>query len=65
MSKVIRDLRDKAARQLRSSRTKGRSIGDRTDDRRRADAYKALAESEEWLSGEKLRSTKRPDANHR
>jgi hypothetical protein len=65
MSKAVRDLRDKAARQLRSSRVKGRSTSDRADDRRRADAYKALAESEEWLGGEKPRPRKRPDATRR
>jgi hypothetical protein len=65
MSNETRDLRDRAARQLRSSRATGRSLADKASDRRRAAAYKALAENEEWLTGQKLRSRKRPGDKRR
>jgi hypothetical protein len=59
MSKAVRDLRDSAANALRSSRTKGRSKDDKATYLKCAAAFKALAENEEWLGGEKPH-TKRP-----
>ena len=57
MSKESKDLRSHASRELRASRNGG-SKNQKADNVKRAAAYKALAENEEWLSGEKARARK-------
>ena len=59
MSNTSKAHRESAARELRQGRSGG-SAQSKADNAKRAAAYKALAESEEWLGGEKLRSRKRP-----
>jgi hypothetical protein len=54
MSKVSKQFRDKAAGELRDSREKVSSRS-KSKSLKRAASYKALAENEEWLQGEKLR----------
>ena len=58
MSKVSKELRDKAAKSLRSSRKmkrgKSRNMMEHV-----ASSYKELARKEEWLGGEAQRSRKR------
>ncbi|MBX9826463.1 MAG: hypothetical protein K2Y27_15920 [Xanthobacteraceae bacterium] len=60
MPKDSERLRDKAAHELRESRRKPTSTVDRAQHTTRAASYKALAESEEWLAGDKRRSKVRP-----
>jgi len=57
MSRESKDLRTRASRELRASRNGG-SKTEKADNVKRAAAYKALAENEEWLSGEKTRARK-------
>jgi hypothetical protein len=57
MSKESHDLRNLAASELRLSR-KGLRRPDDGEHTKRAASLKALAENEEWLSGEKQRSRK-------
>jgi hypothetical protein len=57
MSKESKGLRDSAAHQLRKSRNGG-SREEKDDNVKRAAAYKSLAGNEEWLNGEKQRSSK-------
>jgi hypothetical protein len=54
MSKRSKELRVKAARELRASRNGG-TLADKAANRQRAAALKSLSENEEWLDGEKLR----------
>lgn len=58
MSKKSDKLRGRAARELRESRNGG-STKSKTDNVKRAAAFKSLAQSEEWLEGERERSRKR------
>ncbi|HJS08780.1 MAG TPA: hypothetical protein VJ809_14020 [Pirellulales bacterium] len=58
MSKTSTTFRKKAAKELRESRNGGTNKT-KAQNFKRAAAYKALAESEEWLGGEKQRSRKR------
>jgi hypothetical protein len=51
MSKKSKDLREKAARELRESRNGG-SAKSTADNVKRSAAYKALSKNEEWLEGE-------------
>lgn len=55
MSRESKEHRKNAARELRKSRNGG-SLKDKADNRKRAEAFKDLAHSEEWLAGEKPRS---------
>jgi hypothetical protein len=57
MSRESKDLRSRAFRELRASRNGG-SKNQKADNVKRAAAYKALSENEEWLSGEKARPRK-------
>jgi hypothetical protein len=52
MSKRSKNLRGKAAYELRKSRNGG-SRDEKAKNVKRAAAYKSLSESEEWLEGEK------------
>ena len=54
MSKRSQDLRNRAARELRSSRNGG-TAEDKVDNKKRASALKNLSENEEWLDGERTR----------
>jgi hypothetical protein len=58
MSKESGQLRNKAANELRKSR-KNKTKAGQGAHLKRAASYKSLAESEEWLSGEKQRSRTR------
>ena len=51
MAKTSKQLRRDAAKELRESRNGG-SPQSKADNRKRAAAYKSLAENEEWLAGE-------------
>src|ERR1700754_4011215 len=51
MSKASKKLRDAAAHELRESRN-GRTMEEKKKNKKRAAAYKSLAQSEEWLQGE-------------
>ena len=51
MSKTSEYLRQGAATELRKS-LNGGSPAEKSDNRKRAAAYKSLAENEEWLAGE-------------
>jgi hypothetical protein len=51
MSTKSKDLRDRAARELRESRNGG-SAKSKADNVKRGAAYKALSKNEEWLDGE-------------
>jgi hypothetical protein len=59
MSQHSKDLRDNAARELRKSRNGG-DAEEKARNAKRAAAYKALSESEEWLEGETQKPTGRP-----
>jgi len=59
MSKDSKRFRDKAADELRASRKRS-STGTRSEHVKRAASYKALADNEEWLEGDKPRSKVRP-----
>jgi len=59
MSKTSKELRDAAAYELRKSRNGG-TVEDKQKNKKRAAAYKSLAQSEEWLQGEKQRSGSTP-----
>ena len=61
MSKRSQELRNKAARELRSSRNGG-TAEEKVDHKKRASALKNLSENEEWLDGERARSKKRPSS---
>lgn len=54
MSKKSKDLRGRAAKELRESRNGG-SAKAKADNLKRGAAYKALSENEEWLEGEKTK----------
>ena len=58
MSKRSKELRNRAARELRDSRNGG-NPQEKAGSKKRAAALKHLSENEEWLEGEKQR-TKRP-----
>ncbi|MEW6449234.1 MAG: hypothetical protein AB1490_01190 [Pseudomonadota bacterium] len=58
MSKVSKSFRDQAAKELRDSRKKGSGAA-QAQSTKRAAGFKALADSEEWLQGEKPRSKTR------
>ena len=58
MSKESKALRDAAADELRESRNGG-TRADKKQNVKRAAALKSLAQSEEWLKGEKERSKRR------
>jgi hypothetical protein len=60
MTKDSKRFRNKAADELRSSRTKPSSTVTRGDHVKRAASYKSLADNEEWLEGDKSRSKLRP-----
>jgi hypothetical protein len=66
MSKESQEFRNKAAAEFRASRENS-AFGTRTPEflRKRAKSYKALAENEEWLSGEKAPLTSSPTARHK
>jgi hypothetical protein len=49
--KTSKELRQDAAEELRKS-CNGGSPSDKADNRKRAAAYQALAENEEWLKGQ-------------
>jgi hypothetical protein len=57
MSKQSNDLRARASRELRASRNE-RAKNEKADNLKRAAAFKALAENEEWLAGEQPSATK-------
>ena len=59
MAKTSKQLRQDAAKELRESRNGG-SPESKADNRKRAAAYKELAENEEWLAGEKQKVPKPP-----
>jgi hypothetical protein len=61
-----KELRRQAANELRASRN-GRSKEEKRNNRKRASAFKSLAENQQWLDGEKERPDKRPsdDARNR
>jgi hypothetical protein len=59
MSKRSKNLRSMAASELRKSRKSGTSGGEKRNNRKRAAALKSLAESEERLGGEQVRSATR------
>jgi hypothetical protein len=59
MSKDSKRLRDKAAGELRASRNSG-IMPIKSEHAKRAASFKALADNEEWLEGEKSRSQARP-----
>jgi hypothetical protein len=52
VSEKSKDLRLRAAKELRASRNGGTSA-EKRNNRKRASAFKALAENQEWLDGEK------------
>jgi hypothetical protein len=58
MSKTSQELRDEAAKQIRAART-SLSPDDKIEHAARAAAFKQLARNEEWLSGERERSSNR------
>ena len=49
--KTSKELRHEAAEELRKS-CNGGSPAEKADNRKRAEAYRALAENEEWLEGQ-------------
>jgi hypothetical protein len=51
VSEKSKDLRLRAAKELRASRNGGMSA-EKRDNRKRASAFKALADNQEWLDGE-------------
>ena len=55
MSKASKELRDAAAHELRESRNGG-TMEEKKKNKKRAAAYKSLAQSEAWLQGEAERS---------
>jgi hypothetical protein len=55
MSEKSQDLRLRAARELRASRGSG-SRQQQQESRKRARAFKALSENQEWLDGDKQKS---------
>lgn len=55
MSKRSKEIRKRAAEELRNSRN-GASKASKAENVKRAAAYKQLAENEEWLEGEKPRT---------
>jgi hypothetical protein len=57
MSDRSKGMRNRAARELRSSRNGG-SKQEKADNTKRAAAYKHLSENEMWLEGEKPRGGK-------
>ena len=57
MSKESQDFRNQAAADYRASRKNENGTGEILRDR--AKAYKALAENEEWLSGETVQQEPR------
>ena len=57
MSERSKDLRAKAAQELRTSRNGG-TPSEKADNKKRASELKSLAENEEWLEGEKGRLLK-------
>jgi hypothetical protein len=59
MPKDSQRFRKGAADELRASRKPG-SAPDRSGHTKRAASYKALADNEEWLDGEKSRSKTKP-----
>jgi hypothetical protein len=59
--KTSKELRQDAAEELRKS-CNGGSPAEKADNRKRAEAYQALAENEEWLEGETLDSQHPPTA---
>ena len=59
MTKASKELRDAAAHELRESRNGG-TMEEKKKSRKRAAAYKSLAQSEEWLQGEAQRSRQKP-----
>ena len=60
MSKDSKRLRAGAAKELRESRKKGVASAAKSKYLKLAASYKALADNEEWLEGEKSRSKPRP-----
>jgi hypothetical protein len=58
MSKKSKQLRSLAASEWRKSRNGGTAL-DKAQNRKRAAALKSLAESEEWLDGDRVRSKSR------
>jgi hypothetical protein len=60
MSQASKKLRSRAAAALRGSRNGG-SKDDKAADVKRAAAFKALAQNDEWLEGEKERSKRKPE----
>ena len=59
MSKASKRFRNSAAKELRNSRQKGVSSASKSTSLKRAASYKALADNEEWLGGEKSHSKAR------
>ena len=59
MAKTSKQLRQAAAKELRKSRN-GSSPESKADNRKRAEAYKSLAENEEWLAGGESRHQPKP-----
>jgi hypothetical protein len=55
MSKASGDFREKAAHELRESRSGGAKLA-RSANLKRAASYKALAENDAWLRGQPPRS---------
>jgi hypothetical protein len=55
MSRESKTLREAAAHELRESRNGG-TMEEKKKNKKRAAAYKSLAQNEEWLQGEEQRS---------